>query len=243
MTVVNRVAQRVRQAASKFSKGHLARVPGMEPVYQRLFERDMARLGVADVFYPVGSAANYGLMYLLARTVLELGPASVLELGGGQTTLFWNACRAAGNGPASVVTVEHDGDWQRLLSSRVCHEVRHVPLAQGRDGGVSFEGYAPVPLLAAVPSSVDLLVVDGPVAWRPEIAHSRLGCLPLLDRLDPAGAAVVVDDAERPGEVALCGRIDALLRRKGIAFRRGSVTASKRQETFAWGRMETLAFF
>ncbi len=37
--------------------------PAMEIVYRDLFLRDLKRLGIPDDFYPIGSAANHGLLY------------------------------------------------------------------------------------------------------------------------------------------------------------------------------------
>ena len=41
--------------------------PGLEAVYQRIFERDLERIGAENKYYPVGTAANYGLLYVLLR--------------------------------------------------------------------------------------------------------------------------------------------------------------------------------
>jgi hypothetical protein len=47
--------------------------PSLEAVYRDLFIRDLAAIGVNDAFYPVGSAANHSLLYLVLRCVRELG--------------------------------------------------------------------------------------------------------------------------------------------------------------------------
>ncbi|MCW3064342.1 MAG: Methyltransferase domain, partial [Solirubrobacterales bacterium] len=50
---------------------------------------------------------------------------------------------------------------------------------------------------------IDLLLVDGPPAFEPEIALSRYPALPVLaERLAP-DATVVLDDIDRPGELAI----------------------------------------
>ena len=62
--------------------------PSMEVVYRELFLRDLARLGLDDLYYPVGWAANHSLMYLIARCFIELPVVNVLELGGGQSSIL-----------------------------------------------------------------------------------------------------------------------------------------------------------
>jgi hypothetical protein len=64
-----------------------------------------------------------------------------------------------------------------------------------------------------------------------------------LERLDPDGFLVIVDDAEREGEKALVSRIYSRLESKGIKFSSGRVLASKRQAIFASGKMAAAAFY
>jgi hypothetical protein len=67
--------------------------------------------------------------------------------------------------------------------------------------------------------------------------------LELLEWLDPNGFVIVVDDAERSGEVLLRNRIAQKLQAKGISFSRGELAANKRQSIFASGRFSHAAFY
>ncbi len=49
-------------------------------------------------------------------------------------------------------------------------------------------------------TAVDVLVVDGPPAWRPGSAHARFPALDMLAPFLAPGATVVLDDVERAGE-------------------------------------------
>jgi hypothetical protein len=224
-----------------FSKFNPAPQPALEPVYQHLFERDLKSLELADTFYPVGAAANYGLLYLVLRAAKSFSFQQVVELGAGQTTLLIDALRRNGTLKAGALTIEHDADWAAKLSATVEHRICRVGLVAAGDDHATYECYDFQS--APIPEMVDLLIIDGPPGGRPELRFARHGAVRLLDRLDPGGFIVIVDDAERLGEAALVERIDKYLRTNGIEFRRGIVTAAKCQSIFAAGRLLGAAFY
>ena len=85
---------------------------------------------------------SYGLVeYLLS---LDLSAASVLELGGGQSTLFWSAQAR------SVCTLEHDREWVGRISDKALGNVRIVEVSQ--------DGY--VAALAGIHDMFDVIVID-----------------------------------------------------------------------------------
>jgi hypothetical protein len=215
--------------------------PELEAVYQRIFERDLQQVGATNRFYPVRSAANYGLLYFLLRVARETEPSSILDLGAGQTSLLFDELRQCGVLKANITTVEHDQTWADYVKARVSHEVRLVGLKHYEDGDLSYDGYdfGDVELHP----TIDLLVVDGPPATTREQQYARHCCLELLDRLDPAGFVIVVDDAHRSGEALLCDVIARKLRLRQIAFTRGQVVANKRQTVFASGQFSHTAFY
>src|SRR5579885_2790366 len=97
--------------------------PAMEIVYRELFLRDLRRLGIEDGFYPIGSAANHGLLYAITRAFAQFPIRSVLELGCGQSTLLLAALNRRLNEPASIRSVEQDPRWAERLRAAVGHEV------------------------------------------------------------------------------------------------------------------------
>jgi len=116
--------------------------------------------------------------FLLAR---DFAGKSVLEFGGGQSTLFWSA-RAA-----SVLTVEEDLGWFQKLKTMVPQnvELRHVPVDRAS------RTLEPIgSILEARGKVFDIIVVDG---------HLRRELTALaFEYLAPRGA-IVLDNAEGYG--------------------------------------------
>jgi predicted O-methyltransferase YrrM len=133
---------------------------------------------------------------VLERLVGE-GRSRIVECGSGLSTV--TIARALGAIQAGHVhALEHHPGWaaatRRALADQDLSELASVldaPLVDGwYDPGAVDD----------LPRGIDLLLVDGPPAGEAGIEESRYPALPrLADRLAP-DAAVVLDDAERPGE-------------------------------------------
>ncbi|MCH5586717.1 class I SAM-dependent methyltransferase [Shimazuella sp. AN120528] len=73
------------------------------------------------------SGWGYGGMALSSRAITHLcrrledrdEPYHILELGGGQSTLFWNELLNSELLPLRVTTLEHHHEWAKVLSDRV----------------------------------------------------------------------------------------------------------------------------
>jgi hypothetical protein len=148
--------------------------------------------------------------------------ASVLELGSGLSTViaarFMRQCGPEG---ARIVSVDDNTEWLERVREYLERdgltdlvELVHAPLVDwappdGADGaGGEFplpeRWYDPAPIRAAVgEAQVDFLLVDGPRAKR---TIARYPALPELSRHLAPTATVVLDDANRPGEVEIVAR-------------------------------------
>jgi hypothetical protein len=217
-----------------------SRSASMESVYQGIFERDLASIGSTGIrFYPVGSAANYGLLYLLLRAALEFPISEVLELGAGQTSLLFNHLVKVGVLKAVVKTLEHDEVWADRISAAVPHKIVKTRLVSKRWQGKSFAGYDFSPLSK---SSVELFVIDGPPAGEAN-RFSRLAAMELVEWINPSRFIVVVDDAEREGELLLASSIQSQLRDRNISFKVGCVISNKTQIVIAGGGYVAAAYY
>ena len=139
------------------------------------------------------------------------GRNRVLELGSGVSTILLGlACALAGRS-SRVISIEQDASWARSVASLARRhrldglvELRHAPLTE-------YRSTAPLPVtrwyesaalddLTDAPGSVDLLLVDGPSAFRPEWQFDRWPAVEWADQLIAEGGVLALDDARRAGE-------------------------------------------
>lgn len=230
---------RLKEIIRRLNAG--ARGSSMETVYQHIFERDLSSISADGVrFYPVGSAANYGLLYVLLRAALDYPIKEVLELGAGQTSILFDLLVRKGVLKSRVRTLEHDQGWAYRVSQLVSHDVVRTHLVPKQVQGMQTTGYDFSPLTK---SSVELLVIDGPPAATVENRFSRLAAVELIDWINPSGFIIVVDDAEREGETLLASAIQASLAARKIPFQVGGVVSNKTQIIIAGGDYLGAAFY
>jgi hypothetical protein len=156
---------------------------------------------------------------LVANDVVLHDRRIVLECGSGVSTIVLGRLLASRRG--RVVTLEHDRGWARI--------VRRLVAEDGLEDTVAIveAALAPVPVgdlewydLEVVTRALsglccDLLLVDGPPAWREGQELARLPALPLLRQYCAASATIVLDDAGRQGEREI---VRAWEREAGISF-------------------------
>ncbi|MET4322939.1 hypothetical protein [Bradyrhizobium sp. RT5a] len=229
----------LRQIVRRLDAG--SRAASMESVYQGIFERDLALIGLAETrFYPVGSAANYGLLYILLRAALDFPIGEVLELGAGQTSQLFNHLAKVGVLKAVVRTVEHDELWANRVSSAVSHEVINTRLVPKRFQGKRFNGYD---FSTVSRASVELLVIDGPPAGDVSNRFDRLGATELVEWINPSRFIIIIDDAEREGEMLLVASIQSKLRDKKISYKSCWVVSNKTQVIIAGGEYVAAGYY
>lgn len=126
---------------------------------------------------------------------------TIVELGSGISTVV--LARLLGQTGGRLVSVDHDEQWLAIVADlltaaglRDAVRLHHAPLVAGWYDRASMAKA----LTDADGAAVDLLVVDGPPAWRPGTEMSRL---PAAEALTPhlsPDATVILDDLHRPGE-------------------------------------------
>ncbi len=146
--------------------------------------------------------------------VVIAGRQRVVELGGGVSTFYLGRLLKQTGG--HLWTVEHDEHWVRLLACGLAAEhldevvtVVPAPLAPTShpvdgDGGLWYDERR---LAKAVPrDGVELLLVDGPPAYRSAVRHGRYPALPYFATALAPGCAIVLDDLGRRGEQEILQR-------------------------------------
>lgn len=212
--------------------------PALEIVYYQLLKEIANFRGISRTYYAVGSAANYSLLYLIARVLVELKPASVLDIGCGQSTLLINDLVRTLEGPEPFVTsLDHDAHWAGIIAAQVRHRVVTSPLRRTNVAGHVTDTYDWS--LPELMGPFNLAVVDGPIG---RAQFSRVGALALAGRM-AEDFVIIMDDVDRQGERDTADLLLASLRARGMDVREGWTRAAKSQRVFAGGAFEAAAYF
>src|SRR5262249_46363370 len=153
------------------------------------------------------------------------------------------ACYHRENPASTVITLEQNADWAKLLapyvqSSGGCHDyrlcaledrtIRHPairePIQTRWDGGRDLAG-----------KRVDLILIDGPEFGKPGTTftpYSRAGILEYMPALLNDHWIVVFDDAERYGEVMTMSVFETILRHHKMSFIRFEIHGEKSQTVY-----------
>ncbi|MFZ1692611.1 MAG: class I SAM-dependent methyltransferase [Flavobacteriales bacterium] len=153
-------------------------------------------------------AASPDLLRVIVSRILADKTASVVEASSGVSTLVIAYCMKR-NGAGKVVALEHDPEYaQRTRDALAEHgllnfaEVIDAPLVRQQIGADAHLWYDLS--RARLPSTIDLLVVDGPPDTSQHMA--RYPAVPLLKHLLKPGALVLLDDGARADERAAAKR-------------------------------------
>lgn len=131
---------------------------------------------------------------LARRATNTTGP--ILECGTGMTTIILGLL--AGRRGVEIWSLENSSEWHHKISGTLKHYgIKDVSicLAPLRDyGGYSWYD----PSLTELPKEFSLVVCDGPPGTT---KGGRYGLMPVLGNRLSAGSIILLDDAERPGEM------------------------------------------
>lgn len=133
------------------------------------------------------------------RAAIASGP--VLECGSGLTTILLGLL--AGRRGIDIYSLEHIPEWHALVSTKL--QRFGIPrvtlfLSPLRDYG-SFSWYDPP--LTCLPDKFSLVVCDGPPG---RVPGGRYGLLPVLKHHITSSELILLDDADRPGELEVLHR-------------------------------------
>jgi predicted O-methyltransferase YrrM len=175
--------------------------------------RVLNRLPGPELPWGAGAMLPSGLSIVL-DDIVGNDRRRVVELGSGLSTILLArllAQRHPRRG-SRMVAVEHDAGWAEWVTEQLASEgagrdvvVVHAPLRPNPHASDGTDWYDGDDLAAGLDGVlgadlIDLLLVDGPPAYQAGHGLARYPAVPVLrPRLAP-GAAVVLDDVERPGE-------------------------------------------
>lgn len=149
----------------------------------------------------------------LARAVVANGLRVVVEFGSGASTLGLTAALYVMNEVGTLVSFEQDAVWIRRVEQPLAMFRRpgldartfHCPLTSWPGGSSPpvtrwYDATIVNDVLHELPGPVDLLVVDGPTAFRPEWRFDRYPALPVVRPFLSDSATIMLDDTHRAHE-------------------------------------------
>lgn len=240
MSLIQKVHSRLDILSGLMWQAHSTR-PAMEPVYRDLFVRDIAKLGLDDSYYPVGSAANYSLLYFVTRCFLEFPIRNAIEFGAGQSTILMSQLNDRLKKDATITTVEHDAQWANIVKAKVHHNVITADLVPKTIDGHKISHYGGKYFDAS--TLYDFVLVDGPPAYEKETTFNRLGAIEVIENNLADSFVIVLDDMQREGEQELSNLVRRKLKERGCNFGEVSIRGSRPQHAFASGSFFGAAYF
>lgn len=191
---------------------------------------------------PVGGAADYKILYLIARLLVDHGIHDIIEFGAGQSSILLSGF--AKHSGARVVTIEHDAAWAERVASRTqapSHQVIHCPLTQQRSteqGNCAWYDLSNAGILGR--QRFELLIVDGPVGLP---RYSRMGIVDRFSELHADEWVVLWDDLHRVGEMQTFALFLNRLRDSGVQHRHVVVNGIKRIGIIYTRKFESVASY
>ncbi len=166
-------------------------------------------------------AVGYEFLYVLYRTLDEVRPKSILELGLGQSTKITS--QYAERARINHIVVEHDPEWKEFFENGWGYLSKYTkihisPLKEVDGVGNKYYEYKDFANIVNT-QKFNLILVDGP--WGGDGPSSRRDVLHRLPELLENDFAIIIDDCGRIGETTTVFDAEKILQNNGIAFARG----------------------
>lgn len=133
----------------------------------------------------------------------------VIEFGCGISTLYLANYFSHRTSPGKVISVEEDENWREIVRgyldemdvSNECWHIIDAPLQSSTFNGATTEWYNTSALREELEDErFDVVLVDGPVAWKDNLERARYPALPFIEPYLEDDFAVFLDDIAREGE-------------------------------------------
>jgi hypothetical protein len=158
-------------------------------------------------YFPYSSSAlRPNALLRLVNDVYSNNRRTAIEFGAGASTLILG--RALHNVQGSLVSVEHDPDWARVVKEAIDRaglgdtvEIVVADLIPQRFNGHEYIWYRRTVVENSIGGKrCDLVVVDGPPAYEPGTEYRRFPAIPVLMPYLADRYTIALDDATRAGE-------------------------------------------
>jgi hypothetical protein len=162
-----------------------------------------------------------GLVAILNEITMN-NRSTIVECGGGISTFYIG--RLLKNRGGHLYTIESDKEWCNILIKQIEKEkfsdyvsVIHAPLADTILGISNQNQWYETNQIKEklFNKKIELLIIDGPPAYRKEIQYSRYPAVPFFKDYLAKDYAIILDDINRDGEQLIVSKWEKIL---GIKF-------------------------
>ena len=170
--------------------------------------------------FPGGWAVGFAFLCVLYRVLDEFRPASILEVGLGQSTKMTTAyMKSELNANATIHNiVEHDEEWADFMKNSIDlkkSKLIILPLIQKEykgSSGIAYEGFSD----KVGTDKYELILIDGPFGSGGKF--SRIDILSIVPECLADDFVIMVDDTERKGEKNTCEELCRILKQNNIDY-------------------------
>lgn len=182
-----------------------------------------------QTFSPGRWAIGYQYLYVLYRVLNEFRPASILELGLGQSTRMISQYVEYNKETRHIVT-EHDAEWEQfyIQNNPVCERtvIEHLDLSKE-----PFDDDKEVMVYKDFTDKFqnnifDFISIDAPFGGR-AIKYARIDVLKIMPHCLGERFVIMVDDYNRPGEKEMVKELYKILDENGIEYSSGIYSGAK----------------
>lgn len=166
-------------------------------------------LSEGDYIPITSSSLNPYSLAVILNDIIVNQRKNILECGGGISTVLIARLFKRNNISGQLCTIEEDAQWlsiiQKILEKENLQEYVkfvHAPLEQSNLGLKNTKWYSQKVLDDELKNieKLDMVIVDGPSAWRKEIELARYPALPYLIGKMNDNFSFYLDDVNRTGE-------------------------------------------
>ena len=174
---------------------------------------------------PNGGTASFSLLYVLLTILRDEEINNIMELGAGKSSIL--SIQYAEKFMKNFSSIDNEEYWlQQVVKKSSYVSPVYAKLSSVTANNKKIDWYE----CEAPSTNVDLLIIDGPVAYTNETKYNRLGILNWLPGILGEEFIIIVDDSSRTGERLLIKQILKKLAEKGISAQTRGIIGANSQE-------------
>ncbi|NJN25006.1 MAG: class I SAM-dependent methyltransferase [Cyclobacteriaceae bacterium] len=162
-----------------------------------------------SIDYPyTSSCLNYYKIHILINDLVLNRRSNYIELGSGLSTLALGLCIKKQALNCKIKSFEHDEHFLNIQLENIENmkltniiELCHAPIKFQHISGLSCDWYDDEVIFKKIGNEkFDLMLVDGPPAYKQKISYNRFPALPKLLSKLKENCSIYIDDTNRKGE-------------------------------------------